>query len=316
MNTTTVPGWRVFVFVLAFACLSAAQSSRPQLPNAVFIDPPRNAAHPMRNQAVWIPSGDVRMNGVMFAAAGVQPHPTVLLLHGLPGNEQNLDLAQTLRRAGYNVLTFHYRGTWGSPGNYTLARGVEDGRAALAFLQDPANVTNFHIDLKRLIIIGHSYGGFVAARVAAAAHPQAAAVIFIAPWSPAKDVAALSVSAGDFAVAAHRAFDDVEGRTGGYSDVDMAEEILTPGYDWHLEGSAAAIKHLPTLIMVAKYDSEDDQAGELIAALKAVRASDETTVIVETDHAFADHRIALQSTIVKWLQAREGKNPKSTPKKR
>ena len=48
--------------------------------------------------------------GMMLGANGQGPHPTIVLLHGFPGNEKNLDLAQSLRRAGYNVLFFHYRG--------------------------------------------------------------------------------------------------------------------------------------------------------------------------------------------------------------
>ncbi|MDO8912512.1 MAG: hypothetical protein Q8N10_08825 [Phenylobacterium sp.] len=32
------------------------------------------------------------------------------------GNEKNLDLAQAVRRAGWNAVTFNYRGSWGSPG--------------------------------------------------------------------------------------------------------------------------------------------------------------------------------------------------------
>jgi pimeloyl-ACP methyl ester carboxylesterase len=55
------------------------------------------------------------LNAVLYIAAGEGPHPNVLLLHGLPGNEQNIDLAQSMRRAGWNVLTFHYRGSWGGP---------------------------------------------------------------------------------------------------------------------------------------------------------------------------------------------------------
>ena len=38
-------------------------------------------------------------------AAGAGPHPTMLLLHGLPGNERNLDLAQAARRAAKVALT-------------------------------------------------------------------------------------------------------------------------------------------------------------------------------------------------------------------
>src|SRR6202451_3328596 len=145
-----------------------AQSQPSNVPSAIFGDPPRDAANPTRNEAVWIPSGGVLMNGVMYAAAGSGNHPTVLNLHGTPGNEQNLDIAQTLRRAGYNVLSFHYRGSWGRPGKFTQAGGVDDSVAAVDFLEDPVVAARFHIDTKRIFVIGHSYGGFAAARVAAA----------------------------------------------------------------------------------------------------------------------------------------------------
>lgn len=45
-----------------------------------------------------------RLNGIVYLANGAGPHPTVVLLHGFPGNEKNLDLAQALRRDGFNVL--------------------------------------------------------------------------------------------------------------------------------------------------------------------------------------------------------------------
>jgi alpha/beta superfamily hydrolase len=288
------------VIIVCIGMPATAQKLDDRLPKAIFVDPPRDDVHPMRNEAVWIPSGGVLMNGVMFAAAGAQPHATAVIFHGTPGNEQNLDLAQTLRRAGLNVLTFHYRGTWGSPGKFTQAGGVDDGQAAMAFLQDPANVSKFHVDVKRLTVIGHSYGGFVAARVAAA-HPLIASLILIAPWSPAMDKATLTVPEAQFAATAHSIFDDVEGRMGGYSDVDMAKEILAPGYDWNLESGAAALKDFHLLIIVAKHDSADDQANGLIVALKELHAPNATTMWMDTDHAFSDHRIALQAAVLEWL---------------
>ena len=54
-----------------------------------------------------------RLNGSIYLASGPGPHPTAVLLHGLPGNERNFDLAQALRRAGINVLALSYRGAWG-----------------------------------------------------------------------------------------------------------------------------------------------------------------------------------------------------------
>ena len=37
-------------------------------------------------------------------------------LHGLTGYEANVDLAQSIRRARWNVLLFQYRGMWGTAG--------------------------------------------------------------------------------------------------------------------------------------------------------------------------------------------------------
>jgi pimeloyl-ACP methyl ester carboxylesterase len=34
------------------------------------------------------------MNGQFYLAGGEGPHPTLVLLHGFPGNEQIFDLAQ------------------------------------------------------------------------------------------------------------------------------------------------------------------------------------------------------------------------------
>jgi hypothetical protein len=45
-------------------------------------------------------SNGVNLNAVLYTANGVGPHPNVLILHGLPGNEQNIDLAQSMRQAG------------------------------------------------------------------------------------------------------------------------------------------------------------------------------------------------------------------------
>jgi pimeloyl-ACP methyl ester carboxylesterase len=64
------------------------------------------------------------MNALVYVAAGAGPHPAVILLHGFPGNERNLDLAQDMRRAGWDVLYFNYRGSWGTLGDFSFAHGI------------------------------------------------------------------------------------------------------------------------------------------------------------------------------------------------
>ena len=117
------------VIAAALALLLAACTAPPFSPAdpALFVDPPRHPTHPARNRQLVIPSGPVRpelgrsaeMNALFFLAAGEGPKPTMLLLHGLPGNARNFDLAQAVRRAGWNVLTFPYRGAWASEGTFS-----------------------------------------------------------------------------------------------------------------------------------------------------------------------------------------------------
>jgi hypothetical protein len=143
------------------------RDGRPQSPlSALWIDPPNDLAHPAQTLPQAIPSCSANLNAVLYQASGRGPHPTALLLRGLPGNEQNLDCAQTLRRSGCNVLTIHYRGSWGNPGVFTIANCLGDAAAALEWLRNPANGRALRIDRQRLVVIGHSMGGFVAAHLA------------------------------------------------------------------------------------------------------------------------------------------------------
>src|SRR5689334_9568202 len=141
--------------------LSVSAQSAPA-PRSAVIDPPRDANFPAHNQQLLIPSHGVGMNAVLFVASGKRPHRTVILMHGLPGNERNLDLAQAIRRAGWDVLTFTYRGAWGSPGDFSIANAMEDTRAALDFARSPAG-EKLGMDPRHIVLAGHSMGGATAA---------------------------------------------------------------------------------------------------------------------------------------------------------
>jgi uncharacterized protein len=111
-----------------------------------------------------------RLIGVLYLARGEEPKPTLLLLHGCPGLEKNLDIAIRLREAGWNALLFHYRGCWGSAGRYDLRTIPRDVTAAIDYLAGFPQV-----DPGRIAVLGHSLGGW-AALVTAAAEPRLRAV--------------------------------------------------------------------------------------------------------------------------------------------
>src|SRR5678816_3542887 len=98
----------VFVFVTCLAFAGAAAAAPPSIATAVYRDPPADKAFPATGEGLRIPSGGAQMNAMVYVPAGKGPHPVAVLLHGFPGNEQNLDLAQSLRRAGWAVVCLLY----------------------------------------------------------------------------------------------------------------------------------------------------------------------------------------------------------------
>jgi pimeloyl-ACP methyl ester carboxylesterase len=286
--------------VLAAAVLSIAAAPAPDLPAAIYADPPVDAAHPASELAIQFDSHGAQVNGVVYRPAGEGVHPTVVLCHGLPGNEQGLDLARVMQRAGWTVITFHYRGSWGSGGTFTLLDGVQDAQVLLARLREPQTARAWGVDPAHIVLMGHSYGGLVASRAAAA--PEVEAVALIAPWNPAddaRDLARLSPAELDKFVADN--FNDIDGRLAGATGASLARDIVRDHASLQLNDSAAVLARRPVLLLSATHDSADDQADALLAALKAAPGARLTDQRMDTSHSFDDHRIALQVAVLRWL---------------
>ena len=278
--------------------LLATPAAAQLVPAAVVTDPPADAAHPASMAVVQIPTGGVLINGVVYKAAGREPHPALVLLHGFPGNEQNLDLAQAARRAGWTVLTLHYRGSWGSPGAFSFHHCLQDSAAALTYLRDPANAARLGIDPRRIAIAGHSMGGIMAARTLAEDKALLGAFL-IDPWDTAGTGRALTDAA---AVAAFRA-DELDGDLpplAGTSAEALIAEIRAadPALDLVAALSDSAGRR------IAIYTATRGLGGQHAALVAAARGGNPaalTEVQMATDHSFSDKRIALAAGLVSWL---------------
>jgi uncharacterized protein len=293
--------WPVQVLAAAWLLSSvAAQAATAPVPRAVVTDPARDARHPAANRQVLIPSGGVGMNALFLLAAGSGLKPTLLLLHGLPGNEQNLDLAQAIRRAGWNVLTMHYRGSWGSPGAFSIAGAVDDAEAAMAFLRQPENAAKYGIDPHRVLIGGHSMGGFAAARYAAA-HPDVAGVVLIDAWNVGADGKDLRAHPETRAAAIAEIGDDFGNSLAGTDAAHLAEEVERHADDWDLLDLAPALAMHPVLVIGASYGGGTANRA-LADAIHAQGKGKVRSMTLDSDHSFADHRIALAAAVVDWLQ--------------
>ena len=114
---------------------------------------------PASSTELFIPSGNSQIAGLIYNANGLQKHPTLLLLHGYPGNERNLDIAQVVRSRGWNVIYFDYRGSWGSQGKFSFKNCVEDVVNVVSFCNKYQD--SLKIDTSNIVLFGHSMGGWV-----------------------------------------------------------------------------------------------------------------------------------------------------------
>jgi uncharacterized protein len=251
---------------------------------------------------VTINSNNAKMFGVMFTAAGEGPHPTMLLLHGFPGNERNFDLAHAFRRAGWNVLIFHYRGTWGSHGNFSFSNALDDIKAALEFLKSEVVGRKYRIDNKNIVLAGNSVGGF-------------ATLLTAASGADVKGV--VSISSYDLGVMGdiiqkdektkktlRKMFEECVEPTQGATVEGLIDEITVNSEKWNLINNASKLAKHNILIIAGSRDEvslPEMHYCPLIDALLLNNAEKLEYHLLNSDHGFQDKRILLTEIIGKWL---------------
>jgi uncharacterized protein len=281
-------------FALAALMITASPVAAAPSVNPAIADAPRDAMFPAHNQQLLIPSHGLGMNALLFVASGKGPHPTVILMHGLPGNERNLDLAQAIKRAGWDVLTFTYRGAWGSPGDFSISNSMEDTAAALAFARSPEGA-RYGIDPKHIVLAGHSMGG-ATAFMTAAGSTGLDGLILIEAWNIAGGNSKGAVTREELA----KGFDDFGNSLHGATPESVADEVIAKRSQWDLVAAAARIGRTPVLTINAKYGIGARNQPVTDALRKA--GARVTEVTIDSDHSFSDHRLALAATVTRWLQ--------------
>jgi pimeloyl-ACP methyl ester carboxylesterase len=237
-----------------------------------------------------IPSGGVELNAIAYVAGGAGPHPTVVLFHGLPGNEKNLDLAQAIRRAGWTVVAPNYRGSWGSPGHFSFKGNLEDAKAVLAYVRDPAHAAKLGIDPKRIVIMGHSMGGWVTA-VTGGRDPAVAGAVLISAADMARLVQAPAAQRLRTASENHEAL--------AVTVEDMAADLASLPPETGFAAAAPGLSKHP-LLVVTSNDGLKPAADALVMDVKQ-RGGRVAVVHIATDHGYNSARIRLESVVLDWL---------------
>lgn len=264
-------------------------------------DPRSGEKSPASMAPIYFMSGESKVLGTFFSAAGEGLHPTILLLGGFPGNEVNFDIAHMLRRQSFNVLSFYARGSWGSDGEYSWKNLVDDGAAAIKFLQSSYAKENLFVDSGNISLVGHSMGGF-SALYNSTRFDEIKNVCGIAPFNAGMFGQFL---AGNYHVKLYAiqqmqpAMEFVKCA----SAESLLNELVDNQKDWNLVNHLEKLAAKKILVISAKYDSIaplELHHIPLEAKLKNINSNSEF-VILETGHSFSDKRIQLMRFISDWF---------------
>lgn len=249
---------------------------------------------------ILIPGKRGRILSVLYTAAGAGLHPTVILLHGIPGCEKNLDLAQALRRAGFHVMTFHYSGSWGSDGDYSLTHDLEDANTVLDFiLQDET----YGFDRQNIYAVGHSLGGFVCGQLSAK-RPEIKGAVLLMPC----DIGGMPRLAQDDPASGQRirdVLDDSAAWLVGTSGEALWQEALQHSTEFALESLAELLKEKPLLCVGGTldiYTPPQVHYGPLARAIRQMGGKLLREMEYPTDHFFADYRLTVAETVTQFLR--------------
>lgn len=265
-------------------------------------DPPViDKAYPATMKDVLFESDGAKLNGIMYMPQGADPHPTILLLHGFPGHERNFDLAQIFRRAGYNVMVFHYRGAWGSEGNFAVTHVLDDAAAALQYLRSSEAIEKYNIDAEQIIVIGHSMGGWATLHMAGRGLANRIASIAGANLGFWGELVADTIEAR---TASYEFFHSRLSPLAGVTADNLLDELVEHMDEFDTMRLANTLSQLDVLLIAGERDDDLPPSlhhTPLVTMLEKKNAENLTHVMLDADHGFSDKRIALARVLLDWL---------------
>lgn len=270
------------------------------LPSQIIQAAPQTA-NPPTVRELTIPSHGKRLTGFSYLAAGAGPHPTILLLHGFPGNEKNLDVAQAMRSMGWNVVFFHYRGAWGSEGKFSFSGSEKDVTSVLNYMNDEKNAEYLRIDRNRISLVGHSMGGHMAV-AGILDNPQVRCSVVY----DGANLGAYSRSrfGSEEASKSWEAYSDTLFMLNGWSGKKAMKELKEKGPQLDLIERVNTLKGRPVFFIAADSAviSLQKMILPLVEAMKSTKDSKISYELISDGHSFSATRQKLINSTAKFLQ--------------
>lgn len=181
-------------------------------------------------------------------------------------------------------------------GIFSESSAIEDTAEVMRFIRQPENTAKYRIDSRRLVVIGHSLGGFLAA-YEATHDPDVAAVAMIS----AVNLGKVGADQKDRETRLKRLETQLH-PVRGISASDLFREMDLHAKDWDYVQWAETLHNRPVLLV----EADDQNRGDMEALANALRQKASGAIeqrTVPTDHSFSDHRIELQTIVIHWLQS-------------
>ena len=277
----------IFLLFIATLMIQNKASSQNLTDSIVLKDIEWDKSSPAGMRELTIPSNGSLLQGFIYKANGVQKHPTLLLLHGYPGNERNLDLAQAVRTNGWNVIYFNYRGSWGSQGEFSFKHCVEDVVNVVAFCKKYAD--SLQIDSSRIALFGHSMGGWVCLK-ALQQLPDVKKGVAVSAWN------IFEVTTNNQVLATREKKADEYFVLNKKSGKDLFKPVLENPEYYNLTNTAEALSQ-KQILMLEEYQRNPSVADAIKKRNKAFFEYD----VWQTDHSFTNKRVALIKKVLAFL---------------
>jgi hypothetical protein len=304
----------ILVFLILFLVFSCSQSSSPiDSESQAFVFDENFRAEKIPISFTYQGS---ELKGYFTRGKGRGPYPTVILLHGFPGNNKDvLGLAEVIPQNGWNAMVFNYRGTWDSEGLNTPLNSIEDVREAVSFLKNEDTIKKFNIDTQHIYLAGFSFGGCMAV-IVAADDPSIRGVIFIAGANMhylLKKMEEKSESGRMLVSMVKQTYSSPNVR----ADFDsMLKETLAAKDKFNIIQYAPRLADRNILIIGGWRDNQATLENHILPfyrALMKAGTKNLTPFLLVDNHSFKQERISLQSIVTTWLYIQVPQKPR--PKK-
>ena len=254
-----------------------------------------------------VESGDGKVFGMILSPGGKRTHRVVLILHGFPGHEKNMDLAHELKRRGFLVVAFNYRGAWGSPGIFTFSNMLEDVGNVLGHIRSDGFREEFHTSPEGEILIGHSMGGW-AALVVTAGDTSVDGVCSMAGYNLGSLAGFARESELNRRIVIEGFRNQMTVLRGPEPEILM-EQVIERGEEWDLTSLPKKLRKKEIFLIGA----EDDETAFPELHYKPVLSSFKDRLgdglcysSIPGDHNFSGNRLRLCSEVSGWASDRFG----------